>query len=120
MSIEASHSTNLTPLLSLNYLAYSLTQIGLILRANNVYSYLSKPIYFNETYFLSIVNFTKKYQDHLYDELDLWKYCEASKLIDEKSMHYWDLDNIKNVKHSNLFGFIEFILSNVNVNRLLL
>ena len=118
MTTEVNHSINLTPLLSLNYLSYALTQLALILRSSDIYSHFGQPSYFNETFFMEIYNLTRKYQDNFHDDLKLWNYCASSQIIDEETLYYWDMANTKKVHKCNLFGFVEFILKNVNLNRL--
>lgn len=113
MSQEVTHSITLQPLLDLNYLSYSLAQLSLILRSKDVYSYLSKPQYYNDTYFDDMVLLTKGYQDSLNKELGKWKYCPSSKIVSEKIMSYWDVTKVNQVQKADLFTFVEFVIENV-------
>lgn len=118
LSTEVNHSVSLIPLFSLSYLSYSLTQLALILRSSDIYQHFGQPAYFNETFFMEIVTMTQKYQDRFYDELKLWEYCPSSQIVDKNIIHYWDMANPQITHKTNLFGFVEFILGNVNLIRL--
>ena len=113
--MEVSHSVTLKPLINLNYLSYSLVQLALILRTNDLYIFMGKTKFFNETYFDNILNITKGYQDKLSDELIMWEYCPSSRVIKEDLLHFWDTSQKNSTKSTNLFGFVEFLIQNVKI-----
>ena len=92
-----------------------MTHLALLLRSNQIYLHFNQPPYYNETYFNKLVKSTKTIQDQLQDELSQWDYCPSSKIINHKTVKYWDLDRFELYKEDNLFRFVEFILKNVRI-----
>ena len=70
--------------------------------------------FFNETDFDNILKITKEYQDQLSSEFEMWEYCLSSRVIKEDALYFWDLSQKNSIKHINLFGFVEFLMKNVN------
>lgn len=113
---EVKHSLGLDALTNLNYLANALAKVSVIVRSIDVYGYLGQPQYFTYNDYEESINDLIKYQKKVFDDYSKWKYCDASRMINDKVLPYWIYKSVNEseVKYGDVYSYVDFIRENVN------
>lgn len=111
---EVTRALDSKVLVNLNYLSFALAKVSLITRSMDIYDFIGENQYYSEKDFLDSIQVLLNYQEPIFDDLSLWEYCKSSEIVNENKLGYWEFNGTPKVKYTDLYGFVNFILENVN------